>query len=96
MSRVWLDGWPRWRRRRGGSGGGDLVPYNLWVSPSLTSEPDDLHLPAGLSVEEAVRIADAITASQPSPPAPSTAGRGASGNAGAPHAAWLRSLLSPH
>ncbi len=35
MSRVWLDGWPRWRRSRGGSGGGDLVPYNLWVSPSL-------------------------------------------------------------
>ncbi len=63
MSRVWFDDWPRWRRYRARSSGGVPVPYNLWVNPSLTSAPDDLPLPAGLSIEEAVRIAEAITAS---------------------------------
>lgn len=45
------------------------APYNLWVTPPLTpatrsadlpADPGDL--PAGLTVEEAIRIADAITA----------------------------------
>lgn len=39
------------------------APYNLWVNAPLTSSPDHLDLPAGLTVPEAVRIAEAIAAS---------------------------------
>lgn len=63
------DRWPgerpgRWRRRRSepGDEGAVLAPYNLWVNPALTSAARPPDLPAGLTVEEAVRISEAITA----------------------------------
>lgn len=61
----WPGEWPRrWRRRRSEPGDEDavLAPYNFWVNPALTSAarpPDPL---AGLTVDEAVRISEAITA----------------------------------
>jgi integrase len=67
VSRLWHVGWlddrPRWWRRRAAGSGGAPAPYNLWVNPSPPPAPDHLELPVGLRVEEAVRIADAITAS---------------------------------
>jgi integrase len=39
-----------------------IAPYNFWVNAVLTPSPDHTALPAGLTVEEAVRIAEAITA----------------------------------
>lgn len=74
----WRDGWAgewpvRWRRRRQPWASGPAsspAPYNLWVNPPLTPatrHPDlaagPTELPAGLTVDEAVRIAEAITAS---------------------------------
>lgn len=52
----------RWRRPRAGRGSEVAAPYNAWMNSLLTSDPDHPHLPAGLRVEEAVRIAEAITA----------------------------------
>ena len=43
--------------------GSDGTPYNTWMNSLLTSTPHHAHLPAGLRVEEAIRIAEAITAS---------------------------------
>lgn len=68
---AWAGEWPsRWRRRqrpRAGELATGPSPYNLWVNPPLTpaTRPSDLapDLPAGLTVDEAVRIAEAITAS---------------------------------
>lgn len=59
--------WPgRWRlrHRRGepGDDGAVLAPDKFWVNPALTSATRPPDLPAGLTVEEAVRISDAITA----------------------------------
>lgn len=52
------------RRRRGWADRGSEVAasYNDWMSTLLRSGPDHAHLPVGLSVEEAVRIAEAVTA----------------------------------
>lgn len=62
----WPGEWPRrWRRHRRSEPGEEdavLAPYNFWVNPALTSAarpPDPL---AGLTVDEAVRISEAITA----------------------------------
>lgn len=54
----------RWRGRRPDRNGDgrDAVPYNAWMNSLLTPTMDHADLPAGLSVEEAVRIAEAITA----------------------------------
>src|SRR5512139_1335252 len=52
----------RWRRPRAGRGSEVAAPYHAWMNSLLTSDPDHPHLPAGLRVEEAVRIAEAITA----------------------------------
>ena len=52
----------RWCRPRTGRGSEVDAPYNAWMNSLVTSAPDHPHLPAGLSLEEAVRIADAITA----------------------------------
>jgi integrase len=52
----------RWRRRRSARNGGGIAPYNLWMSPATTPTTRSSDLPAGVTVEEAVRIADAITA----------------------------------
>jgi hypothetical protein len=38
------------------------APYNLWMTPSQTAAARPPALPADLTVDEAVRIADAITA----------------------------------
>jgi hypothetical protein len=60
----WAGEWPIWRRRRPGTGdpATSRGPYNLWVHPPATpaARPDDL--PAGLTVDEAVRISEAISA----------------------------------
>ena len=59
----WLDEWPgKWRSRRCVRHGRPSAPYNRWVNPPLTSSDQSLALPADLTVDEAVRIADAITA----------------------------------
>lgn len=62
----WPGEWPRrWRRhRRSEPGDEDAVPapYNLWVNPALTTAARPPDLPAHLTVEEAVRISEAITA----------------------------------
>lgn len=58
----WLYGWPR-RRHRSATEPPLPVPYNRWVNSSLASTLDHLGLPAGVTVDEAVRIAEAITAS---------------------------------
>ena len=52
----------RWRRRRSGRDDSGVAPYNLWMNPATTPATRSSALPAGLTVEEAVRIADAITA----------------------------------
>lgn len=52
----------RWRRPPAARGIEVAAPYNDWMRTLLRSSPDHPHLPAGLSVEEAVRIAEAITA----------------------------------
>jgi hypothetical protein len=59
--------WPgRWRRRHRREPGDDvaaLAPYNLWVTPPpLTPATRPHALPTGLTVDEAVRISEAITA----------------------------------
>jgi hypothetical protein len=66
----WRDGrlgeWPgRWRRRqqRGtGAASAGPAPYNLWMNPALTPDTRSSDLPTGLTVDEAVRIAEAVTA----------------------------------
>lgn len=50
------------RGRRADRGDSDSAPYNAWMNSLLTSASDHPHLPAGLRVEEAIRIAEAITA----------------------------------
>lgn len=52
----------RWRRPWAARGSEVAAPYNAWMNSLLTSASDHLHLPAGLRVEEALRIAEAITA----------------------------------
>jgi integrase len=58
--------WPgRWRRRHprwAGEAAAARAPYNLGTNPPLTPATRSSDLPAGLTVDEAVRIADAITA----------------------------------
>lgn len=62
----WPGEWPRrWQRRRRSEPGDEdavLAPYNCWVNPALTSAARPPDLPAGLTVNEAVRISEAITA----------------------------------
>lgn len=53
-------GW--WHGGRSGRDDEGIAPYNFWVNAVLTPSPDHTALPAGLTVEEAVRIAEAITA----------------------------------
>jgi integrase len=71
MNRARLVGWQagewpsRWRRRHHREPGDDvaaLAPYNLWVTPPLTPATRPHDPPAGLTVDEAVRISEAITA----------------------------------
>ena len=52
----------RWRRPRAARGSEVAAPYNAWMNSLLTSASEHPHLSAGLRVEEAVRIAEAITA----------------------------------
>lgn len=52
----------RWRGHRADRDCGAPVPYNAWMNSLPTIAVDHVDLPAGLSVEEAVRIAEAITA----------------------------------
>lgn len=56
----WFDGWPS-SRRRVEPRRPLPAPYNQWMS--LTSAEHDYDLPDGLTVEEAIRIAEALTAS---------------------------------
>ena len=62
----WPGKWPRrWRRQRRSEPGGEdavLGLYNFWVNPALTSAARPPELPTGLTVDEAVRISEAITA----------------------------------
>jgi integrase len=52
----------RWRGRRPGRDDAGIGPYNVWMNPAPTPATRSSDLPAGLTVEEAVRIAGAITA----------------------------------
>ncbi|MGH2393885.1 MAG: site-specific integrase [Candidatus Limnocylindria bacterium] len=62
----WTGEWPgRWRgrhRRWADEAAAGRAPYNPWVNPPLIPATRSADLPAGLTVDEAVRIADAITA----------------------------------
>ena len=51
-----------WRGCKANRDGSGRVPYNAWMNSLLTAAPHHTCLPAGLSVEEAIRIAEAITA----------------------------------
>jgi len=51
-----------WRGRRARPDDRPPAPYNTWMNSLLTSAPGHTHLPAGLRVGEAIRIAEAITA----------------------------------
>jgi hypothetical protein len=86
--------WPRrWRRRRRSEPGDEnavLAPYNFWVNPALTSAARPPDLPAGLTVDEAVRISEAITAAHAESTRTMYDFAGASGSAGAPPAAPRR------
>lgn len=70
MSGVWLTCWRderpgRWRSRRGRRDRRRTDPYNLRVNPPNAASPARVpaDLPAGLTVDDAIRIAEAITAS---------------------------------
>lgn len=52
----------RLRRALAARGSEVTAPYTDWMSILLRSSPDHAHLPAGLNVEDAVRIAEAVTA----------------------------------
>jgi hypothetical protein len=72
MSGVWLGGWldgwrddwrGRWRSRRGRLHRHGRNPYNRWVNAPIVPATDHFVLPAALMVDDAIRIAEAITAS---------------------------------
>lgn len=62
----WIGEWPGRRRRRHRRRADEAAPgrasYNFGVNPPLTPATRPWDLPGGLTVDEAVRIADAITA----------------------------------
>jgi integrase len=62
----WTGEWPRrWRRRhrrQAREAAAGRAPYNLWVNAPLTPATRSSDLPVGLTLDEAIRIADAITA----------------------------------
>jgi integrase len=62
VSSDWFASLHRWPRHASASDSPLPAPYNLWVNSSVAA-PDHLDLPAGLTVDEAVRIVEAITAS---------------------------------
>lgn len=74
MSRTPLNWWfdtggvkrpGRWRRRlrqQADASAASPAPYNLWMTKPLPAVARDSRLPADLTVEEAVRIAEAISA----------------------------------